>query len=74
MRVGIADSALKHGVSYSAVVEVCRSGEYLGIDSSNLMWWCGSGSDGEQYEVAGFETDDGAIILIHAMPMRWRKR
>jgi hypothetical protein len=74
MRFGVADSALKHGIPYRDVVIVAEHGDYLGTDVDGLSWWCGSSQDSGDIEVAGFSTDDGAIILVHAMPMRWRKR
>lgn len=75
MRYGVADSALKHGVAYGAILEVVRTGDYIGADQEKLLWWLGQAGDGEGYEVAGFVTDGGeALVLIHAFPMKWRKR
>lgn len=50
------------------------SGDYLGADAEELLWWCATAPDSGDIEVAGFATDDGAIILIRAMSMKWRKR
>lgn len=74
MRYGVGDTALKHGVPYQAVINVARTGDYLGADEDGLIWWIGSDEEGNDLEVAGLTTHDGAIVLIHAMPTKWRKR
>lgn len=74
MRYGVAGSALKHGISYRNLIHLVRSADYLGTDESGLLWWIGRTSDNEEYEVAGIFTDDGAVVIIHAMPMKWRRR
>lgn len=74
MRFGVADSALKHGIPYRNLIHLVRSADYLGTDESGLLWWIGRTSDNEEYEVAGIFTDDGAVVIIHAMPMKWRRR
>lgn len=47
MRYGVADSALKHGVAYGAILEVVRTGDYIGADQEKLLWWLGQAGDGE---------------------------
>ena len=74
VRVGVADSALKHGVPYATVVQVVRTGDFLGAAADGLSWWVGAAADGRGYEVAGLVTDDGALIVVHAMPTGWRRR
>lgn len=73
MRFGVAESALKHGVPYGDVVRVAQTGDYLGQASDGLLWWLGLDGQGDGVEVAGIGKSD-AVILIHAMPMRWRRR
>lgn len=73
VRYGVADSALKHNVSYGDVVYVATTGDYLGKASDGLLWWVGPDRNGNGLEVAGIGRP-GVVILIHAMPMKWRKR
>ncbi len=74
MRYAIADSALKHGIAYATILDCVLQADLIGADRTGLLWWCGRSSSGAALEIAGFATDDGAIILIHAMPMEWRRR
>ena len=75
VRYGIAASALKRGYSYSDLMRIVRTGDYLGPIRDGLVCGVGVGetSDGIILEVAGFTTDDNtAIIINHAMPRGWR--
>lgn len=76
MRIGIAASALKRPeISYGDIVHVVRTGDYLGADDSGLVWWVGTTPSGVDVEVAALTArGGGALVVIHAFPMRWRKR
>ena len=76
MRIGIAASALKRPeISYGDIVHVVRTGDFLGNDDAGLVWWLGTAPSGVDVEVAALTTRDGeAHVVIHAFPMRWRKR
>jgi hypothetical protein len=63
MRYGIGDSAFKHGASYEDIIHILSTCPPLGVDDSGLTWWCGTAATGIDYEIAGFETDDGAIFV-----------
>jgi hypothetical protein len=76
MRLGVASSALKHGVSYATRIQVAKTGDLLGSDAAGLLWWVGIALDNKGYEVAGFTPDNDrhVVILIHGFPMKWRHR
>lgn len=76
MRVGIAASALKReSISYGDIVHVVKTGDYLGAGADGLLWWIGTTPSGVDIEVAAVEArEGGALIAIHAFPMKWRKR
>lgn len=76
MRFGIGASALKRpDLTYSDILHIVRTGDLLGADAAGLLWWLGTTLQGVDAEVAAFVTDEGdAVIVIHAFPMRWRKR
>jgi hypothetical protein len=76
VRFGVGEMALKHGVPYGAIIHVAKTGDCLGVIGDGLMWWLGETPEEEGVEVAGFTPadDPNVVILIHAFPMRWRKR
>jgi len=72
--LGVAQSALKRGIPYEAILHVAHHGDLIGADSDGLIWWIGTTPTGQVLEVAGFDSGDGAIVIVHAFPTAWRKK
>jgi hypothetical protein len=39
----------------------------------DVLIWIGFDDRGEELEIAGFEAEDGAVVIIHAMPTKYRR-
>lgn len=78
VRFAVGDGAVKpgRGISEDDVFHVVATGDYLGADKDGLMWWLGETETERGIEVAGAESRrfGNTIMLIHSMPMEWRKQ
>jgi len=77
MRLAVANSAMKRSnlISYSDILFVCDTGDLLGADAEGKLWILGTTPAGLDVElILGTSYDDEALLVIHAFPMKWRKR
>lgn len=76
-RIGVGDGAFKRRdvISYSDIIYVVKNGDLLGADSHGKLWFLGTTPSGLDVElIVVLSSDEEALVVIHAFPMKWRRK
>lgn len=72
-RIRLSRNARKHRVSKHRIIAAMRHSGIPVIQADGSLYYLGRDTTGRLTEVVAVETDDGELLIIHALPKEWKR-